>query len=510
MVGIIQGLIVGLESGVVTSEKKVSTFQLLSDMVDKIQAHDRHFSIIAESLLEMCEYFHEDSDFGSLASLVHQKVIQLVPTADKSQFSDATIIGRIKWCTDKPLKLSSASISRIIDQLIPLKYTQDLATKFFFLSSFDSIHTLKNAPFFLSVLAESQSPLKYIIHLHDLFGETVKASKMELVVVKDFESRKTVVENILLEGPFFDAGLFNLLPSRYIAEFAAFVGDKRANLYNSKHIFAVRHGKLFVKDVKFWVSDSKTFSASGTAVLQSENSLTEVSASALSLELLHLEYVLSGDIKPELSAVIISNGKGVIVKYGVSTSSNCDDSGCKQRISIDLGEDVEKFHHASGNYQLTIFVGDQLLEVPLMWQIGTVFLKFPARTDTKLALYARSLLHSSDVTLHPLPEIEHVMRAPSKRASNSAAFAFTVLVVLPLLTVIFYWLRTAKLDFGSVSFSAVGIMACWFSLLALYSGYWFSLDGFSFYDTIKYLCFLGPLTVIVGSNVIQSKKQLTN
>ena len=37
----------------------------------------------------------------------------------------------------------------------------------------------------------------------------------------------------------------------------------------------------------------------------------------------------------------------------------------------------------------------------------------PAATVTNLPLYAKSLLHTSDITLEPLPEIAHVMVSPN-------------------------------------------------------------------------------------------------
>jgi hypothetical protein len=45
-------------------------------------------------------------------------------------------------------------------------------------------------------------------------------------------------------------------------------------------------------------------------------------------------------------------------------------------------------------------------------------------------------------------------------------------------------------------------------MLLLYVSYWLSLKGVSFYETIKYLCILTPVTVVVGSYSLASVKAM--
>jgi Na+/H+-dicarboxylate symporter len=137
-----------------------------------------------------------------------------------------------------------------------------------------------------------------------------------------------------------------------------------------------------------------------------------------------------------------------------------------------------------------------------------VDLRFPAKQAEHLPLYAKSLLHASDVTLKPLPEIAHVMRPPAKRASNFMATLFTGLTVAPLVVFIVFLLhmRPDLQRLGSLAnLAALGCLAL---MLVLYVSYWLSLKGVSFYETIKYLSILTPVTVVVGSYSLASVKAM--
>lgn len=66
-----------------------------------------------------------------------------------------------------------------------------------------------------------------------------------------------------------------------------------------------------------------------------------------------------------------------------------------------------------------------------MWDLGAVHLSLgaaPPLADSPL--YAKPLLHESDITLKALPEIKHVMRAQDTRPPFVVSYAFTGAVLV--------------------------------------------------------------------------------
>ena len=125
-----------------------------------------------------------------------------------------------------------------------------------------------------------------------------------------------------------------------------------------------------------------------------------------------------------------------------------------------------------------------------------------------LPLYARSLLHTSDTTLEPLPEITHQMRPPAKRASPVMSGTFTILTILPLLVLIVTLLQL-KLNLSRLqSILSIGFVVSLFAVFLFYAAYWFAVEGVSFYDTIRYICLLLPITWVTGRYALLSVQSL--
>lgn len=170
-------------------------------------------------------------------------------------------------------------------------------------------------------------------------------------------------------------------------------------------------------------------------------------------------------------------------------------------------EDAERYAYTSGVYSVQIIVGDATLPSPLTFEVGEVTLSFPPRPAQNHALYAKSLLHASDVTLAPLPDIAHVMRPPAKRASTFIATLFTVLTALPLVLMVVSLLGVVSSKVaggGSKGDSKFGgvwgllYLVTMVAILLLYVAYWFGVTGFSFTDSIYYMCILIPLHMLGG------------
>ena len=141
---------------------------------------------------------------------------------------------------------------------------------------------------------------------------------------------------------------------------------------------------------------------------------------------------------------------------------------------------------------------------PTEWVVGSIDLTFPAKAKPHFALYTKPLMYESDNTLTPLPEIVHQMRPPAKRASMFMATVFTAAVIAPLVVFVGYVLSLSPNLHRLKSLSSYLFIGCMAALILLIIGYWLALPAFDFYETIRYLCLLVPITMVVGSSATSS------
>ena len=171
------------------------------------------------------------------------------------------------------------------------------------------------------------------------------------------------------------------------------------------------------------------------------------------------------------------------------------------KVGTSLTAEMETFLYKSGDYTIAILVADVLYAAPVEWLLGTVVLKFPVKAVKESPLYSKSLLHESDNTLTALPEIEHKMRPPAQRASDFMATLFTALSLLPLVGfIVFVFSQKPIIRLASIGDAA--FVAAIAAMLLLYVGYWLAIPGISFYETIKYIIILAPITWIVGRSAL--------
>jgi hypothetical protein len=271
--------------------------------------------------------------------------------------------------------------------------------------------------------------------------------------------------------------------------------------------------KVAVNAVRFAVSENgEEVQSYDLQPVKKQNSLDQVSANALAGDRLQVAFEVASQSspastkKPHQAFVRFTHREsGHAVSVAAKKSAVAGAGGAlTYAATVSIADRMAAFDHQSGEYTITIQVGDASYASPVEFVVGSVDLRFPAKQNVNLPLYAKSLLHTSDTTLKPLPEITHVMRPPAKRASDFMATIFTVLTAAPLVVLVLY-LLSLKPDFARAGslFSLLALGS--FSLtLALYVGYWLSLQGVSFYETIKYLCFLFPVTMFLGSYSLAS------
>lgn len=242
------------------------------------------------------------------------------------------------------------------------------------------------------------------------------------------------------------------------------------------------------------VSDAEFVARSDLAKVVPGKSNFQLTASALNADKLQIEFEVDKPVHQSFVRLGLVGSKHDVVFLAQKSDSDSEDHVSYKSV-VSFSEEVEKFGYRSGVYTVSLIVADASLSTPINVVIGTVDVKVPVKAAASHPLYAKSLLHASDVTLEPLPEIVHVNRPPPKKASNFMATVFSALTGLPLLVFVLYAL-SLRLSLGISLSALVGIASLGLTLV-MYVSYWLALEGVSFYQTIKYGCVLLPVTAVL-------------
>jgi len=157
-------------------------------------------------------------------------------------------------------------------------------------------------------------------------------------------------------------------------------------------------------------------------------------------------------------------------------------------------EEVANVLHKSGDFSLSLTVGDISISTPIQWKVATIHISFPNKT-------------SFDVPnpFAPKPEIAHMFRLPESRPKKTVSLAFTAAVLSPALFLFIGLIRVganlSNFPVGSGFIWAVGFQACFGAILALFVLYWLALN------MVQTLIYLGVLSV---PTILFAQKTLNN
>ncbi|KAF0688625.1 Aste57867_19798 [Aphanomyces stellatus] len=174
--------------------------------------------------------------------------------------------------------------------------------------------------------------------------------------------------------------------------------------------------------------------------------------------------------------------------------------------TVHIGSESHTFSYLSGIHDMQLIFGDAMFENAIVWDIGAVDLTLGAAPiPPPLPLYTKPLLHESDVTLHALPEITHVMRPPAPRPPAALSMVFTALVLAPLVGFVFFLHQhgaaLSKFPSGVGALWSIGFLASVAAILGLYVTYWVQL---TMLDTLGYLGVLAPVAFLCGHQALRS------
>ena len=83
--------------------------------------------------------------------------------------------------------------------------------------------------------------------------------------------------------------------------------------------------------------------------------------------------------------------------------------------------------YQDGAYSMDLLIGDNALDVPVIWPLGTVAVSHQADEGAETGLTAINAFFG------PKPEIVHLQRTPGRRPPSAVSVLFTVLALAPLL-----------------------------------------------------------------------------
>lgn len=497
-------VLLGLKTGAVTKDNisdhlvKVLNLLKVDGSVQLIRGeHSSSLSNLHLVLQLLSAVKSAGLDIEPLGSEIVEKASSLIPGANSDNLNDPTIIALVNSLSDKKIRLTSNQQSVSSEALVGAKYSTNPQEILNAYNSLALINSYKSAPVYtglISSIFELNEPVKLEVEVVDALGNAIETESVVLTSFKKLGKEGVIVADANMENGALDLSKENLQSGRYGATFSVTLKNKSTNVKFQAPVLVKEAAK--VKNVVAGVSDSKQANKADLETLSSQNSLA-ATASAVSMEFFHASFNLDTATgrKPHQAALKFSHkSTGRTVLFASQKSG--EESTFS--FSVGFGDEIEKFNYLSGEYVVSILVGDIAFSNTEEWFIGSISVSFPSKPVVNLPLYAKSLLHSSDVTLEALPEIAHQMRPPAKRASDFMAGSFTLLTLLPLLAFVGFILSVKPNLNRLTSLSSIALVVVFASILVLYAGYWLSVKGMSFYSTIKYLCALYPVTIFIA------------
>lgn len=165
--------------------------------------------------------------------------------------------------------------------------------------------------------------------------------------------------------------------------------------------------------------------------------------------------------------------------------------------TVDFSKLGEKLKHQSGAYSVDLIVGDDVMENSFLWNVASLDLDLPegpeeTKPDAAVSKFARRA------------EIVHIFRQPEKRPPAYLSMTFLVLTLIPLVGFL-VGLQQLGVNLKGLPSSglplaaAAGLHGGIAMILGLYLMFWLQLNLFT---TLKWLCFLGLLTLVPGFQIL--------
>lgn len=443
---------------------------------------------------------------------VLEGALQLLPSGEAdgdSTVVDPTLLVYLKAQAEKRIKLKTKQVQAIAASLLALQHSDCLQTLSLAVEALQLVASSFKGTAPVVVRAGEFKPASstLAVTVTDLFGEKAAVTSIEAKSVKRLGTDKAVATSLPVSAGKLDLSSVaeDLSSGRYVVELSIETPDLAKATTASVRFVVTR--ELAVSKVHAGISDAKQVSANELSAVGSQNKWSGGAAASDAGDIVHVLYNVEVRgavkekkfIKPHQSFVKFTHVATGADSFFVGSAVG--DAGAF-KAAVSLSKEVETLGHRSGEYTVSILVADVTSKAPVEFVLGSLEISVPAKVDKISPLYTTSLLHASDNSLQPLPEIEHKMRPPAKRASIFMSTLFTLLALAPLAAFGLYVLAQSPNIARFTAPSTFLFVALIGAALVLYVAYWLALPGVSFYDTIKYICFLVPATAIAGRSAI--------
>mmetsp|Transcript_15691 Transcript_15691/g.15827 ORF Transcript_15691/g.15827 Transcript_15691/m.15827 type:complete len:645 (+) Transcript_15691:54-1988(+) len=455
---------------------------------------------------------YSDSSTKFIISEVVGTVTKALPSGDDDSAVDPLLLASLANLAEEKIRMSASQVAVITTSLLNLYHSHDLAIIARTIESLSVIRAYTTQPLYIALSKTSfkneESDKSLNIQVFDIFHKQVEPTSVEIKSLKKSGGAK---ESSLFSGKLetedsktrLDLSSINLTPGIYVLRIVVTALGRKSSITVEKSLSVTTSAAI--KSVWGGVTESKAAYASDLTQIKAQQSFSGHTASAALAEFIHIAFTLQASKRPHQIFVRFTHTDSDTHTFFACQEDYAADEteGTKYRVAVSLAEEVETFLYFSGQYTLSILVGDVSMS-PIEWIIGDLSMALSDKPKTDYPLYVKSLQADSDNTLKALPEIVHKMRGPPKRASAFMSSFFTIAAATPLIVFILFILSLKPNLNRMTSLSSVLFTCCIAAALLLYAAYWLALDGASFYETIKYICFLVPVTVIVGSGALSS------
>jgi len=158
------------------------------------------------------------------------------------------------------------------------------------------------------------------------------------------------------------------------------------------------------------------------------------------------------------------------------------------KFELDLAEDAAEFS-ASGDYSLTLILGDAVVSNPISWVVADLEISLPDGGQKK-----------EQGIYQPKPEITHLFREPEARPPQFVSSLFTLLCLSPFLLLLLLWAKLgANIGNFSPSLSSLGFHLGLGAIFGLYLMFWLE---FNMFETVRYLVLIGIVTFLCGNSLL--------
>lgn len=455
--------------------------------------------------------------------------LQLLPSGEAegdSSAVDPTLLVYLKGTAEKKLKSKVRQLASITSSLLSLQYMgaeDDYQTLSMCIEALVTLKGYKATPLHVTVsdIKADNNGVKANVGITNMFGEKVAVTSVDAKAVKRLSPGGESVGKSIFSGALVGSTLDLssasefMSPGRYSAELSIEAPDAGFVKPLTVVVRFIVPRMLDITKVSAGVSDVKQVSASELLSISSPNKWNGASASSGAGDFIHIMFTVQqvkvgkGEkrfLKPHQVFVRFAHAATGSDAFFVATADSAlsEGLGSRYKTTIAVNKEIETFNHLSGEYVVSLLVADFSTGEPSEFILGAIEVIVPSKVEKISPLYTTSLLHTSDNTLSALPEIEHKMRPPAKRASSLMASIFTLLCIIPLLAFVHVIISLKPNTKRFSSLSSYLFLACIAGSLVLYVAYWVALPGASFYQTIKYLCFIVPITGVIGRSAISA------